>query len=129
LEVGMANIKDLKGQVFGRLHVIAQGRSINSLVSWICKCDCGKIVKIRSGSLVAGYTKSCGCLNSEIASKKSKKHGKYYHPLYRVYAGMKQRCYYKKHEAFKRYGGRGIKICDEWLNDFMSFFNFAMANG
>lgn len=57
------------------------------------------------------------------------KHGKYNTRLYRIWSRMKTRCYNKKYEHFKHYGGRGIKVCDEWLNDFMSFYDWSMSNG
>lgn len=129
----MGNLRDLKGKTFGRLYVIERGKNRNGFVCWICKCDCGKTVEIRSCSLVSGRTKSCGCLNLEVSTKRLKDlnttHGKTNHKLYSVFTAMKQRCYDKNNKDYKYYGLREITICDEWLNDFMSFFNFAMSNG
>lgn len=56
-------------------------------------------------------------------------HGKSNTRLYRIYKTMKCRCYNKNREEYPNYGGRGIKVCDEWLNDFMVFYNWAMDNG
>lgn len=58
-----------------------------------------------------------------------KTHGQTHTPLYNVWYGIKQRCYYKKNISYKNYGARGIKICQEWLDDFMDFYNWAMDNG
>lgn len=57
------------------------------------------------------------------------KHGKYYTRIYRIYNDMKKRCYNHSMINYKNYGGRGIKVCDEWRNDFMNFYNWAMNNG
>lgn len=51
------------------------------------------------------------------------------HGLYRRYYHMKARCYNPNCKAYKNYGGRGIRICDEWLEDFMNFYNWAIENG
>lgn len=69
-----------------------------------------------------GHVQSCGCLHSETVTK----HDKYYTRLYRTYANMKQRCY---NNRYHDYGGRGIKICQEWLDDFMNFYIWAINNG
>ena len=57
------------------------------------------------------------------------KHGMAHTKIYRVYCRIKQRCYDKNVKEFKYYGGRGIEMCDEWRNDFMAFYTWAMANG
>ena len=49
--------------------------------------------------------------------------------LYKIYAKIKERCYYEKYPEFHLYGGRGIKMCDEWKKDFITFYNWAMENG
>lgn len=95
-------------------------------------CECGEKRTLRINRLTTGSTKSCGCLQREIVSKIAKErrtHLKSDHKLYRVYHGMKSRCYYKKHDHFKRYGGRGIKICDEWLESFENFYKWAVKSG
>lgn len=61
--------------------------------------------------------------------KHGNKHGKSNTRLYRVWHGMKSRCYNKNNPGYHHYGGRGIVVCDEWKNDFMSFYNWAMENG
>jgi len=57
------------------------------------------------------------------------KHGLSSHPIYFIFKNMKLRCYYKKHQSYKNYGGRGIKICDEWLSDIRKFYSFCVENG
>lgn len=68
---------------------------------------------------------SAGVLNM----KKRQNHGLSKHPLFEVYYGIKKRCYNKNCKVYHLYGGRGVVMCDEWLNDFMSFFNWAISNG
>lgn len=140
----MSAKKDLTGQRFGRLVVISQNgvdKRFGSL--WLCRCDCGNEKVTKSTYLIRGTTKSCGCLAKENSSKMLKKirtistseeNGRYVHGgaktrLYRVWQGMKQRCNNPKSHAYRDYGGRGIFICDEWLNDFEAFRDWALANG
>lgn len=96
---------------------------------WLCSCECGNIVEVNCNQLKQGKTKSCGCYHLEQVSKAHVKHEKRNTKLYSVFASMKQRCYNKNNTRYKHYGGRGIKICDEWLNDFMTFYDWAMNNG
>ena len=89
---------------------------------WLCRCDCGNIVKVLGDDLKSGNTKSCGCAHGEF-------HGHSDDRLYSVWQTMKARCNRPTSEKYKDYGGRGIKVCDEWNNSFESFYNWARANG
>lgn len=121
---------DLRGQKFGRLTAIRPTKKrFKSNVVWLCRCSCGKNVLVGSGNLSSGNTKSCGCLKSEKTIIRNTKHGFAYHPLYTVLKNMKRRCYNPKTWNYKNYGGRGITICDEWLNDKKNFFEWSLANG
>ena len=125
---------DLTGQRFGRLIVLRDtGKRCWRYVVWLCRCDCGKLVEVLSNNLKLGRTKSCGCLQKEIMAAKLFKHGDSCggkeSRLYRTWVNMKSRCYYPKSINYKRYGGRGIKICKEWKNNYMMFKNWALANG
>lgn len=114
---------DLIGQKFGILIVVKRvENSQNGHARWLCQCDCGNFKEIQSDSLRTGNTKSCGC-------RERQKHGLYQHPLYTRWKGIKNRCYNRAHNCYKNYGGRGISICKEWLNDFKSFYNWAIENG
>lgn len=122
----MSKVKDLTNVKFGRLIVISRnGSDKNGHAVWLCKCECGKEIDVISTNLIRGLTTSCGCLWKETITK----HGKINTRLYSIYKNMKKRCYYEKDNKWHLYGGRGIKICDEWLNDFMSFYNWAISNG
>lgn len=73
--------------------------------------------------------KSCGCLSRQSNSELHKTHGKSNTRLFHVWMNMKQRCNNPNHHAYDEYGGRGIKICNEWESDFESFEKWAFANG
>ena len=118
---------DLTNKRFGRLVVKEYaGNNKHNASLWICECDCGNITHpIAGDSLRRGNTRSCGCL----AVEKATKHGKKNTRLYNVWQGMKARCYRSTHSWYNCYGGRGIKICDEWVHNFQAFYDWAMANG
>lgn len=93
---------------------------------------CGGSTVVTTGSLRSGNTKSCGCLRKEMLVKRQTVHGmaksQERHPLYIVWASMKSRCYNPNEPSYKNYGGRGIKMCDEWM-DFVPFMKWALNNG
>lgn len=114
-------IIDLTGRNFGKLTVLERAENKWKLTAWLCKCECGNTCVVLSQNLRNGQTKSCGCGTI--------KHGKKGTRLYSIWQGMKARCNRRSHTWYKRYGGRGISICDEWVDDFQAFYNWAMANG
>jgi len=125
----MANIKDITGQKFGRLTAIKYiGSNKHKNRIWECKCDCGKFSNVTVAALISNNTSSCGCLHRELASKRFGTHHGGGTPLYRTWKNMKQRCYNSKNNYYKSYGGRGIKICDEWLHDFSKFQEWSFKN-
>ena len=127
----MNKFQDLTGQHFGKLTVIEFGGvSKNRKTLWICKCDCGSITKPIVGSnLRSGAVRSCGCLKVDASVANAKYNHIQYSRLYGVWHSMKKRCYYPKFKQFADYGGRGIKVCDEWRTDFTAFQKWAYANG
>lgn len=122
----MAKAKDLTGQRFGRLTVIRRDEvnASDGHASWICRCDCGKIISARSSLLRQGKTKSCGCLARDLTVARSKTHGMSRTKVHRIWSGMKQRCFHVSDNAYSHYGGRGITICDEWRDDFVAFYDY-----
>ena len=90
-----------------------------------CKCDCGNVKDIDFYNLKRGAIKSCGCYNRELHSI----HNKCETRLYRIRRNMKKRCYNKNAKEYNLYGGRGITVCEEWKNNFQSFYDWAMGNG
>lgn len=94
--------------------------------NWLCMCDCGNETVVSGGHLRGLKTKSCGCSRKETKNFTHKMTGS---RLYKVWHAMKSRCYYEKSEMFKHYGGRGIMVCDEWKNSFISFYDWSIKNG
>ena len=90
---------------------------------------CGEEFRTQTSKVKSGETKSCGCYQKRRASKILKTHGLIETRLYSIWANMKKRILNPKFIYYPYYGGRGIIICDEWKNDFMSFYNWAMSNG
>ena len=89
------------------------------------KCFCGNEFKSQISSIKRNNATSCGCYNKSLITK----HGLYNHKLYHAWTNIIQRCLNKNNKAYIDYGNRGITICDEWLNDFMAFYNWALENG
>lgn len=127
----MSKMIDLTGQRFGRLTVIEKAPSVGKCTNarWRCKCDCGNEVVIRSTTLRKGESKSCGCFRSDYWREEMTTHGKSTSRLAHIWYQMKERCFCKTCKSYKDYGGRGITVCDEWLNSFEAFESWALANG
>lgn len=130
--------KDLTHREFGRLTVLYQAkeRSKKGYVQWVCQCSCENktIIIVPSDRLRSKKTKSCGCLQKEAVSNKNKNNEKYPEEdrktrLYRIWKAMIARTIYPSQDGYKNYGGRGIKVCEEWLYDFYKFKNWAISNG
>jgi hypothetical protein len=115
------NIIDITGHKFGRLTVINQQGRYRTERAWLCVCDCGSEVVVPGTKLRAGWTKSCGCLSASTAREKFTTHGYSKRIEYKVWCKMKERCYNVNSINYANYGGRGITICDRWLNDFSAF--------
>jgi hypothetical protein len=123
------NFKNLSEQRFGRLVARERVKHNGSFGYWRCLCDCGNEVVVRTERLTHGITKSCGCLNRKLVTQRNTIHGLRYTRLYRIWNGMKQRCFNQNHPRYDDWGGRGISVCDEWKNDFRLFYDWAMNNG
>jgi len=125
----MGKIKDLSGLKFDRLKVLYQsGFTKARKAKWLCECDCGKIVLVIGSQLVGRHTKSCGCYNHEMQIKNNTIHRGSRTRLYNTWGKMLTRCNSPKEKGYKDYGGRGIKVCEEWC-DFITFRNWALASG
>lgn len=127
-------IIDVTGQKFGRLTALYRAKTEpGKKIKWVCKCDCGNVTIVDSYKLRHGISKSCGCYMRETSRKTIRRisitHGKTHTRLHVIWTSMKGRCYSEHYDSYYNYGGRGIKVCDEWLDDFMNFYNWAMANG
>lgn len=130
----MGGLHDLTGQRFGRLTVISRAESKSGRPYWLCVCDCGKKKVVRASHLKDGTTLSCGCYRDEVLErfyhrfdgkpKSTLKHER----LHRIWGGMKSRCNNPRHPRYKVWGGRGIRVCEEW-NEYLPFKEWALANG
>lgn len=130
-DVKMGAFVDLTGQRFGRLVVVKQmPERKNGRVLWECKCDCGNTTYVASYSLKSGHAKSCGCLHLEKNKTNRITHGfSKTERLYNVWKSMRQRCNCETNQDYKHYGGRGIEVCEEWQESYLTFRNWAMSNG
>lgn len=124
-------VPDLTGEQFGRWTVLqCAGRGKHGELQYKCRCECGTERIIRRSSLTSGNSKSCGCLSKDIAKKLNTSHGATHTRLYRIWAGIIQRCCNsRKRYEWEKYGGRGISVCDEWKNSFENFQKWALSNG
>lgn len=121
---------NLIGNEYGRLLVIDRAENERSNHSrWVCQCKCGTIKEVSARHLLSGNTRSCGCYQQEMNIEKHTTHGETNTRLFAIWCGMKARCYCPTHSSYKRYGGRGITVCDEWLNSFESFRDWSLNNG
>ena len=124
----MPPFKDLTGKRFHRLIVIEKHGKICGLTAWLCQCDCGNQIVASSQDLTTNHTKSCGCLRREQTVERMTKHSESRTRLYEIWKAMRQRCTNPSNIGYKRYGGRGITVCDEW-NNYQTFRDWAMESG
>lgn len=137
----MGTFVDLTGKRFGRYTVIERADSVSyfdgkrtrTRTAWKCVCDCGNVKTVLANSLVGGHVVSCGCYKSDLKRAQLTTHGGTVGGkptrLYKVWDGMKARCYNPRKTYYPIYGGRGITVCDEWRYSFEAFRKWAYANG
>lgn len=133
----LKHVEGRVGQRFGRWVVVEDIGTVRDRWAFksavIVKCDCGAVKQLFYSVLKSKLSTSCGCYRRETASNmiknKEHKHNLSKHPLYQIWRGMKCRCLNPTDRGYKDYGGRGITVCDEWVNDFKSFYNWAINNG
>lgn len=118
----MPALKDLTGHRFGRLAA-AELRRDHKGPLWLCLCDCGATVTVRTDQLKSGHTRSCGCLRHSTLQRRHPNGTNFKHgdatrsrrtSEYVSFSGMHQRCRDPNCKDFKNYGGRGIKVCARW---------------
>ena len=121
------------GVKFGRLTVVGYEHGGKYGWKWVCRCDCGVEKSYIPNKLIKGSTKSCGCgkvENCRINTEKYlTKHGGRSDRLYRIWRGMKQRCLVPTCKDYPNWGGRGITMCPEWIDDYAAFREWALAHG
>lgn len=118
------------GKKFGKLLVLEKtDKRIRRHIVWKCRCDCGNIFYTQGQYLKNGQIVSCGCISKE------KQHFATHEPIHRVWNTMIERCYNPNKNQFYLYGGRGIKVCDEWIcingniKAFSNFYDWSITNG
>jgi len=114
-----SSLIDITGETYGRYAVVCfAGRfGDRKRPYWLCRCSCGTLKSVLGDNLRYGKIVSCGCYNLELVTR----HGRSKHPLYPTYKGMVTRCYNPKANNYPDYGGRGIKVCERWVNSFEDF--------
>jgi len=116
---------DLTGKTFNQLTIIHKnGTDKYGKPMWFCECTCGNTKTILGTSIRNGSTKSCGCLRKKQLSQRVKTHGLSKTVEYKIWKGIKKRCFNSSCKAFPNYGGRGITICDIWKNDAQAFIDY-----
>ena len=131
----MSTAIDMIGQTFGKLTVIEDaGADKHKQKIWLCECDCGNTTIVTGYALRKGHTRSCGCLIRPGYSAKGRytvkagtesssyKHGSSNSKLYKAWSDMKSRCNNQNHRSYHNYGARGIRVCDEWSENYQTFY-------
>jgi hypothetical protein len=120
---------ELVGKRFGRLTVTEFKGIRNGHGYWQCRCDCGNSIISKGTLLKKGAIKSCGCYRKDIGKEKNRTHGLSGTRPYYVWKDIIRRCYDETRPEYKNYGGRGIKMCDEWLKSVENFCKWAEESG
>jgi hypothetical protein len=139
-------MKDLTGLKFGKLTVTGfshketkyygENKRPSNKYYWFCKCDCGNEV-VREASVLKDKKRISMCIDCRkkesrkffLESNPKKSHGMTGTRIYKIYCKIHERCYNINYPERHLYGGRGIEMCDEWKNDFSTFYKWAMENG
>lgn len=121
--------QDLLGRKFNMLIVIAYAgkqkfQKSRGKHKWLCRCDCGVEKQILAVHLKSGKIKSCGCFRAENNKKLSLIHNLSKSAEHKAWTCIKQRCLNPKNKDYPNYGGRGIQICNEWVNNFQAFYSY-----
>ena len=119
------HVKNLTNKTFGRLTVISFAGSRTDRkpyrAMWNCNCQCGASAVVAGSNLTRGVTRSCGCFCKDRVSESHTIHGHYGTPTYNVWSNILERCNNPNHKAYNNYGGRGIKVCEQWRFSYLNF--------
>ena len=123
----MSKFIDITGKKFNKLTVVERLQNdTGGIPVWLCKCDCGNFTRVRGKNLKNGSVKSCGCI---LKNGTTTTHGLSKTKIYNTWNSMKARCFNPKSCSYKRYGARGITVCEEWKNSFEEFYSWSIQNG
>jgi hypothetical protein len=118
------------GKKYSYLTILTEvGRNKNSQRIVLARCDCGTEKEFALYRILSNNTKSCGCYNRKRTSETATKHGMHGTSLYNTWNGMKARCNNPNASNYEWYGGKGVKVCEEWNSNFTAFKNWALKNG
>lgn len=117
----MRALLDLSGLRVGRLIIVGRV-NVDGVSKWLCRCDCGAQIYVKTGNLTKQTTKSCGCLNRDLAARRRTTHGMSTLSEYKIWKDIKKRCFNKNSARFEDYGGRGITMYARWKDDFPAFY-------
>lgn len=119
----MGQFEDLTGREFGRWRVLERGPNYGTGTTWVCECQCEKktVRTVQASNLRSGGSTGCDCVRIEKVRERVRKHGRTGTPEYYVWQQMKYRCTNEKNAAYADYGGRGIRVCDRWMESFEAF--------
>lgn len=131
----MRNVQEISsGYTFGYFTVVKEApykirNNGQKVRMWECRCECGNVRYLNRREIVTEKRKSCGCKFNELQRLKATVHGDSHTRLHNIWSGMRERCYTKSDFHYKWYGERGIKMCDEWKDDYVTFKEWAVSNG
>ena len=115
--------KNVNGQKFNRLTIVSDPYRKNARTYVNAQCECGNVIEVQLYKVQTNHTQGCGC-----EKKKLRTHNLSKHPLYRIWEAMKYRCNNQNAVNYRNYGGRGIRVSEEWSNDFINFYDWAIKN-
>jgi len=125
--VGEKNLNDLTGQKFGKWTVLKRVKENSKRVKYLCRCECGAEHIVLGTTLSSGESTKCKKCGYKYAIHYI--HNMSNTRLYTIWVDMKSRCNKNTSKVYKYYGGKGVKVCNEWSSDFMNFYNWAITNG
>lgn len=126
----MSKFIDETGNRFSKLLVLKRVENAgNGHTQWLCKCDCGNKCVVTASNLRRGRQVSCGCYGKSVNAKNNVPTELKQSRIYTIWKDMLYRCNCEKSNRYSRYGLRGIKVCDEWVDNFNAFYEWAMSNG
>jgi hypothetical protein len=111
--------EDYTNKTFGRLHVNKFIGSQNNRRIWECQCSCGTKIEVNTSELTRGL-QSCGCLWKDTVTT----HDKSLTRTYKIWLGIKCRCFSINHHSYQRYGAKGITLHEKWINDYSAFLDY-----
>ena len=116
---------DLIGHRFGQLLVVERRVQMRPSgqrhARWTCKCDCGTTTTVSGTNLCNGHVRSCGCYRRSVTFARTRIHGQSESQTYKIWCGMKRRCFNANEHCYPIYGGRGITMCERWRENFEAF--------